>query len=240
MKILLLMAGKAERFKKSKYKEYKPLIKVGAKRVVDWTLESLGEFPYKDLYIAVHDSNADDLINHFGQKYRLSLNQVCVFPNYTSGNLETAYQACRYFEFNENESILILDCDNYYNGLHVLDACKQLSQSLISGAICTFDPIDKSEKWCFAHSDKYRHVLVIQEKKNDIRGRPMVGVFWFRKIANFLGLADIVMMKKMGEEVYMSDAVKELIEAGHFVKDIRVDQVVPLGTPEDIDNANLH
>lgn len=238
MKIILLMAGKATRFIDSKYKEYKPLIKVGSNTIVDWTLKSLGDFNFNDLYIVYHKDNAMSIVSHFISKYNLSAQQMLCLDKYTRGNLETAYIACKHFNFYDDESVLFLDCDNYYNGEHVLDTLRYIYSIPIDASICTFTPIDHSNKWCFAKSSN-NIVTDISEKDNSINGNPMVGVFWFKKLSLFYEASNYVLNNKLSEP-YMSDSIKYLLIKNKNIYDIHVDNVIPLGTPEDVEIANLH
>lgn len=246
MKIVLLMAGKATRFKNTKYAQWqKPLIPVGHQCVVDWTLSSLdeSEIDYNELYIVYHSSGAKEIEQHFLKKGVPKSNMLCL-DFYTQGNLATAYIACSHFKFNDFNSILILDCDNLYNGKNLLAKFREayLLQLKVDAYVCHFQPKDDSQKWCFISFDaKNNRVTKVSEKNNSIQGYPLIGTFWFSSIRLFKQYANkVILNKNASTEVFTSDAIKSLVNDGRTVITIEVDDVVPLGTPEDIDHANLY
>jgi NDP-sugar pyrophosphorylase family protein len=252
MNILILMAGAGSRFEQVGYPLPKPLIEVNDKHIIEWTTRSL---PFIDHYnsqskqkiiFAIRQKDEDNfqitkrLTKIYGKKIDFK-----VFDNLTKGNLETAFLSLNKFSnIHHKEDLLILDSDNHYDGSNLINFINilKLKHSLFS-AICDFDPIDNSAKWCFAIKNGDR-VNKLVEKDNQALlqgGKPMVGVFYFSQIQLFKRIAEYILNQKIEyekekKEIYMSQSVQKCIDLNIPVYGLNVKNVIPLGTPEDIVN----
>ncbi|MDO8611183.1 MAG: sugar phosphate nucleotidyltransferase [bacterium] len=241
MKILILMAGDAVRFTNSEYKEFKPLISVKGKRIVKWTTDSLPiiDIGNHDLFFAIrkdHDIKFD-VKRKIKETYKNQNINFFEFECLTPGNLATAYFSALNFE-DDDEDILILDSDNMYNGDRFFDFCNSC-QELNYAIICYFDPIDNSSKWCFAFPDAENRIIKLAEKEKDalnFNGKPMVGTFYFSSIRLFKDAARAIFARdeKVKNEFFMSQSIEELIKNNVPVFGLKVDNIHPLGTPEDV------
>lgn len=247
MNIVILMAGEGSRFKDVGYPLPKPLIEVGDKHILEWTTRSLPFIRHYEeptpkikinMYFAVrteHENNFEitsRLKKIYGNNIKLKF-----FDKLTRGNLETAYLTCQ--EIDNNDETLILDSDNHYDGSRLLDFLSMhRGKSAYFGSICYFEPIDNSHKWCFAvlKGNLVQNLLEKDEKALSLGGKPMVGVFYYNSKDLFLEVAKFILGSKevvMGE-FYMSQSIQCLIDNGIPVFGLRVGNVKPLGTPEDI------
>jgi dTDP-glucose pyrophosphorylase len=253
MKILIAMAGDGKRFVNAGYNTIKPLIEVQDKTILEWTTQSLPFIKHhgkslvnKDYELAFairteHDVEyglADKLKNIYGDV------KIQTFDKITRGNLETALISVSNIFGDTDEELLILDADNHYNGQNFLFYKNTIAEleskqnNTDFGSICYFYPKDDVPKWCFAKLEgKNSKVISLHEKDFVPNSFPMVGVFYFSKTSLFLKLAKEIIDSdtKVKNEFYMSQAVQKMLDKAMPVYGIMVTDMVPLGTPEDVE-----
>jgi NDP-sugar pyrophosphorylase family protein len=244
MKVLILLAGEGRRFRGTAYKEPKPMIPVHGKSILEWTLES-APIEHCNLHFALRADHIENngilswLDDKFGD-YNYTL-----FHQTTGGNLETAYMASSDFD-SDDEPLLILDGDNAYDH-NDLDTKLKSIPAGDSMLITYFEPLDESIKWAFAILNNDGEVQSIVEKVPwalKVGGKPLIGTFWFSSIRLFRQIAKRILdvHSMVGEyyyqaEFYMSQAPNLFAQEGNTVYAHEVKNVVPLGTPEDIEKV---
>jgi capsule biosynthesis phosphatase len=140
--------------------------------------------------------------------------------------------------------LLILDGDNAYDGSRILDGFDAKLDAWEDYAIIYyFQPTNDDSHWAFAMLRRDR-VWDIQEKNPHAPfcgGKPMVGVFFFSNVRLFLEAADTVLKRgiKTANEFFMSQAVKQLLDDDIPVLGQEVTDVIPLGTPQDVEQYLL-
>ena len=260
--VVVLMAGEGSRFKEVGYPMIKPFIEVNDKHILEWTTRSLNFIKHYDEDV---DSPLDiDITFAIQRKHNIEFQisdrlkriygehiNIVELESLTRGNLETAYIATNKIVDDPDDAymvedypILFLDSDNYYDGSLLYEFINQIivySESMHFGSICCFDPLDNSSKWCFAGMEGHR-VKWLSEKDSEAigkGGKPMVGTFFFSSGSLFLDTASYLIKK--GEmnrgEFYMSQCIQELIDFDIPVYAHKVDDVIPMGTPDDIIKA---
>jgi capsule biosynthesis phosphatase len=254
--ILVLCAGKGQRFKDAGYDGPKPLIDVDGVPMVKRTTDSIRRpsgtdrlaFAVLTKDVVVYDMSAR-LKDIYGQGIH-----IVEFPDLTRGNLETAYEAVSHLigrcSWKRDEAILILDSDNMYDGSQFwvfIDTLEKSSFSISGhggaepgrfGVVCYFEPLDDKTHWCFVQM-KGKTVYNILEKHPaalEVGGKPIVGTFYFTSAKLFMDVAsDVITMNIRSKgEFYMSQAMEGLLEFDIPVYGHKVTEVVPLGTPEDL------
>lgn len=262
MKVIVLMAGEGKRFKDAGYKESKPFIDVVGKPMVERMTDSL---PFlKDVFAedwwfalrAEDYSKAEDPVLAWSSpleilqdRYGKEINTV-VFNETTRGSLETAkIVADRMVGWSENaryDDLLILDCDNIFNGEGFDEfLMKRIPPHHSFGAICHFAPIDDTNHWCFAMKGKDDIIEVIWERSDLLResgADPVMGVWYFSSVNLFKSVADVILGRNetnVDGEFYMSQAMSELIMKGFPVYGFEVTEPEPVGTPEYLEAAKL-
>jgi choline kinase len=237
MKILVLAAGKGSRFKG--YSTIpKPFIKVNGKEIIKRTTDSLSiKEPYRNWNFAVQAKHR--LRNRLKKLYSKDVS-IIDFDFLTRGNLETAYESSLDFFDDKTENLLILDSDNAYDGFGLIEKFNKIKNG---AAICYFQPIDNSPKWGFAFQDKENLYDIREKDPNALRdgGKPMIGTFFFSSIELFESLANKVLENHntVRNEYYMTQSIKEALIQKISVKSFEVKNVIPLGTPEDVEKAKL-
>lgn len=238
MNVLVLMAGRGQRFVDAGYTIPKPLIKVNGKTILQWTTESCPYIKHNgtnqsvNLYFAVLQEHIDAGLDTF--LYSVYGNNITIVPftKVTRGNLDTAYISCNQML---DDDLLILDSDNKYNGNSVDKFISELPSVKNLSAIFVFDTLDKSlpNKWSNARIEDGK-VRGIREKDNEWNEYPaLIGMFYFSSTSEFLTRANTVLTEytPVKGEYYMSMVPANLYDEvyAHYVTD-----VVPLGTPQDV------
>lgn len=247
MQIIVLMAGEGRRFTDVGITIPKPFIQVKGKTILEWTTRSC---PYirhtsdggEKLHFAIrseHESYIPQLRATYGNQINIHR-----FDKTTRGNLETALEVTRKLS-HIHEDILILDSDNKYNHNDIWDTIAKADRSRNGMMVCGFDRLDDSTKWAFASITNGIVSSVIEKPplvflKEYSNLYPLVGTFWFSSVETFEAYARLILQigLKTGakqQEFFMSsipDVAARLFQTVHFHK---VTDVVPLGTPEDVE-----
>lgn len=249
MNIVILMAGDGMRFKEVGYPMPKPFVEVSGKYILEWTTSSIPSilhytnYQNHKLFFAIRKEH--DLKFEIERRIRKIYGnnvEIIKFDHLTRGGLETALLTCN--NIFDGGEILFLDSDNYYNGalFEKFLADVKSKEKNDFGAICYFNPLDRSSKWCFAFTKENNEVYKLSEKDDtalDAGGKPMVGVFYFSNEQLFVEAAKKVIANNeiVKGEFYMSQAIVNLLNENKKVYGCLVDNVVPMGTPQDIMTA---
>jgi NDP-sugar pyrophosphorylase family protein len=253
MNVLVLMAGDGKRFTNVGITTPKPLIEVNDKPILEWTTRSLPFIKHADdvdkslsidssnLYFAIRQEHENDgVCNYLTRVYGDNINFI-VFQKTTRGNMETAYVST--LSMPPDEPLLILDADNKYNDCDFLNTLDDASDFPDSMVVTYFDPIDKDPKWAFVFTDGalVKRIVEKDPKALEEGGSPLVGTFWFKTTALFQRYADQLIQTNTRsgitgrEEFYVSQVPSAHIKNGGIVFAHKVSDVVPLGTPEDVE-----
>jgi len=236
MQIYVLMAGDGFRFSSVGYETPKPLIMAKDKTILEQTLSSLPDIKSYSLTFAIREEHekTHNVSQFLKEKFGSDIN-IKIFKEKTRGNLETALETLK--EFPANGPILFLDADNKYNGSFLKTFVEQLPSNQPCAAICCFQPLDNSEKWCFANINSFQQVEKISEKKKIDFGLLMVGVFYYNNSEVFSKIGNEILFsnKTSKGEFYMSQTIQKFLDEKYQVYGLIVDDVVPLGTPEDLE-----
>lgn len=249
MNILVLMAGRGQRFRDKGYNKPKPLIEVNGKTILQWTTESCpyinhdgkGQGDHINLHFAVLQEHLDEGLDKFLYSIYGRNIEIISFKEITRGSLDTAMQAVSKMWYKEYP-LLVLDADNKYNDNGFKDFLCTLSFKTNSMAVACFNNPDKSipNKW--SNVDVRNGMAKgIREKDNSWMHHPtMIGIFYFGQTQFFKQYAKFIMeFQKPVEfnnnaEYYMSMVPSYNISINTPVYVHTVTDVVPLGTPEDV------
>lgn len=252
MNALILMAGDGKRFADVGITTPKPLIEVNGKPILQWTTQSLpfimdcerGQGPAiapNNLYFAIRQEHEDaGMCEYLRRLYGDNINFI-VFKKTTRGNMETAY-ICT-LSMPSDEPLLILDADNKYDDNDILTTLSEAADFNDSMVVTYFDPINADAKWAFVFSDGAVAIEIVEKDPTAIArgGSPLVGTFWFKTTSLFQRYADILIQNNVRsgiidkEEFYVSQVPATHIKNGGVVFAHKVNNVVPLGTPEDVE-----
>lgn len=250
MNVLVLMAGKGQRFINEGYTVPKPLIQVNHKPIVQWTTESCpyikhgGEEQTTNvhLYFAVLREHLkyglDELLfKTYGKNIT-----IIPFDTITSGSLETAVLAAKRM-WHKSDNLLVLDADNKYDDNGLEDFIRKIAFTSKSAAVACWDNADKSLP------NKWSNVIIenglaknIKEKDDSWTHHPtLIGIFYFSETQFFIDTARYVLNNldpvdfNGNAEYYMSMVPMHMINSKLPVYVHKVTNVVPLGTPRDLE-----
>lgn len=256
MNILILMAGEGKRFTDVGIAVPKPLVEVNGKTILEWTTRSVpfikhrdeegDQFPSANLYFAVREEHENDynLTELLKSIYGDDINLI-YFKKTTRGSLETAYFCAALME--DEDSLLVLDSDNKYADNEMLKTFIEALDFPNSMVVSYFDPIDDSAKWAFVYTDGAVVKKIVEKDPDGIKNgaHPLIGNFWFSSVKLFLQYAQYIIGEGFvtgvpgKEEFYMSQvpALHAANQGAVFAH--KVDEVVPLGTPEDVEKFRV-
>jgi NDP-sugar pyrophosphorylase family protein len=257
MNIIILMAGEGRRFTDAGIVTPKPLVEVNERTILEWTTRSLPFIQHADqtldipiysdqLYFAVREEHEEYGVSEYLQKVYGSDINIISFKKTTRGNLETAYYVGALMDRDE-DPLLVLDSDNKYNDNGLLKTLAEAYELNDSMVVTCFDPVDRNDKWAFAVTEG-NIVTEIAEKDGtalDRGGRPMVGTFWFHSADQFMNHADRILRsgERSGwagrEEFFISQVPKSHMKQNRPVFAHAVTDVIPLGTPEDVERFRV-
>jgi UDP-N-acetylglucosamine diphosphorylase / glucose-1-phosphate thymidylyltransferase / UDP-N-acetylgalactosamine diphosphorylase / glucosamine-1-phosphate N-acetyltransferase / galactosamine-1-phosphate N-acetyltransferase len=251
MNVLILMAGEGQRFKAVGNDTPKPFIEVNGKSLLEWTTRSLPFIRHyneemeeclspESLFFAIREDQSEYGIE---EKLKIMYGEdinLIIFKKTTRGNLETAYTCISMMD--PDVPVLVLDSDNKYNDNSYLDTLTESSEFKDSMVVSYFDPIDDSDKWAFVISDGALVTEIVEKDKTALQrgGRPLIGTFWFSTADLFMKYADFILRNNLKtgtpgrEEFYISQVPSMHTVNGGAVFAHKVDDVIPLGTPEDV------
>ncbi len=248
MNVLVLMAGRGQRFLSEGYATPKPLIEVNGKTILQWTTESCpyikhdGRNQYDDvkLHFAVLQEHLNNGLDRFLYSIYGRNIDIIPFKKITRGNLETAHIACKRM-LNIGDDLLVLDSDNKYDNNNMTTFIDKLPRQPHTMAVMCFDNPDKSvpNKWSNVSIDK-GIVTGIREKDDTWIDKPsLVGTFYFANTDFFINYSSYIINHEKpvtfngNREYYMSMVPSHLLQVQR-VYSHKVNNVVPLGTPFDV------
>jgi capsule biosynthesis phosphatase len=251
--ILVVMAGEGKRFTTHPDPRFqttpKPFIKTRGKTILERTTQSFAGIihhsgwyvikpnTYK-LYFAMRTEHVSKYKHILTAKYGSDI-VIIPFEKTTRGNLETAYISTK--QMNQDWPLFVLDSDNQYT-------IPSQPSPPTQAAVYYFEPLDDSTKWAFITLKENGYVRDIVEKPTTIPhdGKALVGTFYFQSTQLFREVAGPILdtwydgdYPPPPREYYMSEAIEYMLDqsdihTGDVVGAVKVENVVPLGTPEDI------
>lgn len=249
MNILVLMAGRGQRFRDKGYDKPKPLIEVNGKTILQWTTESCpyirhdgkGQSDYIKLHFAVLQEHLNEGLDKFLYSIYGRNIEIIPFKEVTRGSLDTAMQAASRMWFKEHP-LLVLDSDNKYDNNNFQEFVRGLTFKKNVVAVACFEEHEKTlpNKW--SNVDVRDGIAKgIREKDDSWVNYPaLIGVFYFGQTQFFKEYANFIMQFHKpvefngNAEYYMSMVPSYNISINTPVYVHKVKNVVPLGVPTDI------
>ncbi len=231
MNVLVPMAGAGSRFAKVGYTFPKPLIEVRGKPMIQVVVEALNvEAQYT--YVVQKE--------HY-EKYNLQYLLNLLTPNCNIVQVDgiTEGAACTTLlakEFiNTDDPLIMTNSDQ----LILWDSNETLyafNNDNVDGGIVTFPATHP--KWSFAKLGDDGYVCEVAEKK-PISNHATAGIYYWKHGSDYVKYAEQMIAKdiRVNNEFYVCPVYNEAIEDGKKIriKEIGVDDMWGLGTPEDLD-----
>jgi capsule biosynthesis phosphatase len=226
MIILIPLGGTGERFKKNLYKEPKALIKVLGKPILFYLLDNLNltnvEFVYIPYNKEYEHFRFEDLLK---KKYTNITFKFLKLPRNTEGACETINIALK--ELNiEDQSILSLDCDNFYT----TDIIKLWDGM---NSLLTFNDLNTIPIYSYIKVNDNK-IIDIKEKQK-ISNHACTGAYGFSSYKLLLKYSDKIIKSdiRQNNEYYISNIIKMMIDDDIYFYNITINNeyYTCLGTP---------
>lgn len=231
--ILIPMGGKGTRFKNAGYKTTKPLIDVNGLPMIQRVIENLNiEGTY--IFLVSEEDNKDyDLTN------LLSLfcgKNKCEVILERANNRQGAAAACLLAEklIDNDDELIIANSDQLvdWKSNHFLDT---MCSHNADGGILTFTAHES--KWSFAKLKPGTEIIIEVAEKNPISDKATAGIYWFKHGRDFVWGVKQMMSKNIrtNGEFYVCPIFNELIGNGKQIYDYPINEMIGLGTPQDLE-----
>jgi len=240
MKVIIPMAGMGDRFAQRGYKDPKPLIKVGDKRIIEYILDL---FSKEDEIVFIcnekhlNETNIKNVLSKLRPDSKIvSIGQHKKGPVYT---VKPHYDL-----IDDSEEVLVCYCDNPFIW-NRSDFILQVRENDYDGCILTHTGIHphtlNSTKMAFLKVDGKR-VLEIKEKEcytdDPMSEHASTGAYYFKSGKILKKYFDKLMSLDInyGGEYYVTLVYNLLIESGLKVGYYDTEFVTVFGTPDELES----
>ena len=240
LNVILPMAGYGRRFREVGYKQEKPLIEVGGRTLLQWSLDSL---PAEVSLVPVIRKDQWALADAAAVRGWTPV----VLHGPTQGAACTVLAAA--VSLPPNEPVLVLNADQWFKigrtrvagkglcgvtemgGLQGI--CNFAVSQLWDGFILTFPGTGPA--WSYAVTNGTDRVVWVVEKK-PVSEHATVGVYWWRRAGDLVRsiCAMVASGQRTNNEFYLAPAYNFLPLADRDVKVVPVEEFRGLGTPEQV------
>ena len=231
--LVMLMAGRGQRFSQVGYTLPKPQIDVDGLPMFHRALDALP--PAKETYFALlafHQTLNHYIKAHFPKTHTHLIEAV------TSGQATTAFELIQ--GLPSDESVLLGACDCAFKwDADILKQRVQEADALIfackNHAHALRHP--KQYSWLECEGDDVIKVSVKQPVSQDVKHDfTVAGIFYFKRASLFIKAYQSMLKQEMtiGQEYYVDSMMNILITCGAKVKVMPIDDFVCWGTPDDL------
>ncbi len=245
MKILIPMAGKSRRFRKSGYKLPKYLLKIRNREMIHHVCEMFDkkdEFYFLCSKDQIKNYNLENTFNEIFEGFNFSIIPV---DDHDIGPIQTIQKSLKNLRVKDTEPVIISYCDfsvdwNYKNFL------KNIDISDPDGSVVSYTGFHPhmlgKDEYGFLKTDGSNRVLDIQEKKSFTNNRmaehASAGLYYFKSFDLMKKYFDYIIENdiKVNEEHYVSLAYKPMIDDGLKIESYLADKMCQWGTPSDLEN----
>lgn len=240
MKIIITAAGFGKRFVDRGIRVPKFLIKVKGITLLQYSLKTLGDFFDNDFIFIFRNLSCeqevkkiiDNTLNSKNQKIKNY--QIINLSSATKGQADTVIK-CKNYILNSDEPILVFNIDTSVN-----DAESFIKQSDIrqeyDGIIYTTKAV--GNHWSFAKTISGSNKVIEVAEKNRISDNASIGLYYFKSFKQFCSIVDRYQNEIISnwKELYIMPIYSYLLKDKGLViiKEIPIDNFLPLGTPEEI------
>lgn len=236
LSIVVPMAGRGERFVRRGFGDPKPLIPVFGREMISWVVANLRptSTPHRFIFICLEEHlKLFPLITTLTRSARECT--IVAIPEVTAGAAVTVLAAREYIE--HDSPLMIANCDQLVR-VSMDRYLDQMDVGRYDGLIMTMRATDS--KWSFVRRNASGAVVEVAEKR-PISDEATVGIYNFRRGADFCRAADAMVRKQLttNGEYYVAPTYNELIAEGMRIGAYALreptEAMFGIGTPEDLD-----
>ena len=233
--IVITMAGEGKRFRDVGYSIPKYEIEVKGRTLFSWSVGSLRRFNSPDakwVFVARYQDRSHDFIARECTKLGITSWGLTEIDHLTDGQATTVLHAEPVLE-DEQSSLCIYNIDTYVNPQAIGP-----DEIRGDGWIPCFP--GKGDHWSFVKIGKDGRAIEVREKKR-ISAHCTVGLYWFASFSLYRHIYQSYYGKNISieeNERYVAPMYNYLISEGRevYIYKLSKNDVIPLGTPEEVDN----
>jgi len=241
MNIIVPLAGEGKRFTDAGYPE-KPFVDINGKSMIETVLESLPR-PWLEAgvftFIAKKEyfKRLTNLCKIMGINY-----QIISTEGTTKGAACSVLLSSTSSVVELDKPLIIINGDQIvkFSLLNFNTIANQLQLSRYANEVSGVIPVFRAteSKWSYVSIDEYNQVREVVEK-NPISPWATCGIYYWSRTDAFFECADNMIFNKrmVNNEYYVAPVYNEVIQYGFkngTVLALEVDEMVSLGTPEDV------
>lgn len=226
--IVILMAGRGQRFKDEGFKTDKPFIKINNKMLIEYVLDS---FDRKHNFYLVIRKEFEKLyfeeLNFLKKKYKVNFSYV---SQITTGAASTALLAIEKIQ-NLDLPLLVADSDNFYLNNEANNFINFSLENNLDGSLATFS----SNSSDFSYIQIKDSKIIGTKEKEVVSNFAISGLYFFKNIKHFLysSIEMIAYNSKIKDEFYMSNTFNFLLKRTQNIGFFNMDNknYISIGTP---------
>jgi 3,4-dihydroxy 2-butanone 4-phosphate synthase len=232
MNILIPMGGQGLRLRQSGFLIPKPLLEVCGSTMIQKVIESIdieGNFIYVVRRDHVDNYNIDSILN------KIQPGSILILEEDNDGQTQTCLLAEK--EINNDEPLLIVNCDNYLVW-NKGELTSLMESDSADGAVFTFTDPQKRSHWCFAELNNDKEVARLVEK-DPVSDIALAGAFYWRKGSDFVKYAKHMVennVRAHNGEFYLGSVFNQAIEDGKRIVNVHIPDMKSMGTPEELES----
>jgi dTDP-glucose pyrophosphorylase len=226
------MAGSGHRFKTEGYKEYKPMIDVCGKPMIERVIENLTP-KYRDhrfIFVTLSNMTDERLLNIL----RKPNSSIIMLPYMTQGATESALKAENLI--NNDERLLLSSCDQLVD----IPIDDFIDASWFSdGAYLTHHATELNHSFAITKKNSNEVIKIVEKPDKVVSTHAGIGPFLYRKGSDFVSAAKEMIKDdfKVNNEYYNAPVFNWMIKRGKKVTiyEIPNKQTHMLGTPAELE-----
>ena len=222
--IILPVAGYGRRFREAGYAEEKPLIEVGDRTLLQWSLSCLPDEWGNPVLVIRDDQHGLALVAAENGWRRVML------AGPTQGAACTVLAAA--VGLPPDDPVLVLNADQWFR-CDLERALARAADEGWDGFILTFPGTGPA--WSYAVTDGENRVVWVIEKKQ-VSPWATVGVYWWRRASDLVRsiCAMIASDHRTNNEFYLAPSFNSMPLSNRDVRIVPVEEFRGLGTPEQV------
>jgi dTDP-glucose pyrophosphorylase len=246
MNIVIPMAGRGKRFADAGYNKPKPFIDVRGTPMIELAVQNIAPIEWDFNLNQFHPVDyaftficLKEFMDKHEYEFRAILKENPFVDNYKIITVDevTAGAACSVLLakdiINNNQELIISDCDHLVlDSNHILSGINFFRRRSADGGIWCF--LSDSPKWSYL---RIRDNIVRQVvEKEVVSNLANTGTYYFRRGSDFVKHAEAMVQNKDTSkgEYYVAPVYNYMITDGSKIIPFTVNQMVGLGTPDDL------
>jgi NDP-sugar pyrophosphorylase family protein len=234
LNIVIPMAGRGSRFAHAGYTLPKPLIPVHGQPMIEVVIDNLRpRCDHRFIFLCLQEHLEKYQIERYLKQWAINC-EIITVDEVTEGAACTVLLAKNLI--NSDEPLMIANCDQWID-IDINNYLDAVDSRQVDGLIMTMTANDP--KWSFVRLNEFGYVGEVVEKQV-VSKEATVGIYNYRKGADFVAAAEIMIAKnlKVNNEFYVAPAYNEMIASGKKVDFYNIGEdgrgMYGLGTPEDL------